>query len=50
MFINLLSQSRGTDPPLPSGCIAIMPVLAEQTIEGASLIKDSQIFIPVLSP
>jgi len=26
-----------------------MPVLAEQTIEGASLIKDSQVLIPVLS-
>jgi len=46
--INLTGHLEGISITLfPSG-IPILPVLAEQAIEGARLIKDSQVLIPKL--
>jgi hypothetical protein len=49
-IINLISQLGGTDLPLSSSSITKLPVLAEEAIEGAGLIKDCQVFIAIFRP
>ncbi len=49
ILIDLTSQLCGTDPILLPGQVAEVPVLAEQAIKGAGLIKDSKIFIAIFS-
>ena len=42
-----MSKLRGINLTLPRCPVAIVPVLTEQAIKGASLIEDSQVFVAV---
>jgi len=42
-----LSQGSGRNPSLARGQVAVLPVLAEQAVEGTGLIKNGQILISI---
>ena len=49
VVINRLSQLQGVNLALLGCRVAIVPVLTEQAIKGASLIEDSQVLIAIFS-
>ena len=48
-IIDCLRQTQGINAARLSCRVTIIPVLAEQAIKGAGLIKDSQVFIAIFS-